>query len=42
MILLLLMKKNSNKETILAIKDVELGNVNKYNSSEELFDKLGI
>ena len=35
-------KKTPNNETIQAIKDVELGKINEYNSSEELFSKLGI
>jgi len=34
--------RTPNDETIQAIKDSELGRVNEYNSSEELFDKLGI
>lgn len=35
-------EKTPNNETLQAIKDAELGKVNKYNSAEELFDKLGI
>jgi len=35
----LMKKKTPNKETVQAIKDVELGKTNKYDSSIELFEK---